>query len=61
VKTIGDIREASDAKLLSFQDLGAGSVAHLRSTRSATETPCQADRQMIRKPRQSRWSFKEDK
>jgi DNA-directed RNA polymerase alpha subunit len=32
VKTIGDIREASDAKLLSFQDLGAGSVAHLRKT-----------------------------
>ena len=30
VKTIGEIREASDAKLLSFQDLGASSIAWLR-------------------------------
>jgi DNA-directed RNA polymerase alpha subunit len=29
-KTIGDIREASDATLLSLQDIGKGSVAHLR-------------------------------
>lgn len=32
VKTVGDIRETSDATLLSFQDLGPGSVAHLRET-----------------------------
>jgi DNA-directed RNA polymerase alpha subunit len=32
LKTVGDVREASDATLLSFQDLGPGSVAHLRNT-----------------------------
>jgi DNA-directed RNA polymerase alpha subunit len=32
VKTVGEIRQASDATLLSFQDLGAGSIAHLRET-----------------------------
>jgi DNA-directed RNA polymerase alpha subunit len=32
VKTVGEIRVASDAMLLSLQDLGKGSVAHLRET-----------------------------
>ena len=32
LKTVGDIREASDAMLLSLQYLGKGSVAHLRET-----------------------------
>ncbi len=32
LKTIGEIREASDAMLLSLEDLGKGSVAHLRET-----------------------------
>jgi DNA-directed RNA polymerase alpha subunit len=32
MKTIGEIREASDATLLSFQDLGKSSVAHLRQS-----------------------------
>ena len=32
VKTVGEIREASDATLLGFQDLGPGSVARLRET-----------------------------
>ena len=32
MKTVGEIREASDAMLLSLQDLGKGSVAHLRET-----------------------------
>jgi DNA-directed RNA polymerase alpha subunit len=32
LKTVGEIREASDATLLSLQDLGPGSVAHLRET-----------------------------
>jgi DNA-directed RNA polymerase alpha subunit len=32
VKTVGEIRETSDATLLSFQDLGPGSVAQLRET-----------------------------
>jgi DNA-directed RNA polymerase alpha subunit len=31
-KTVGEIREASDVTLLSLQDLGPGSVAHLRET-----------------------------
>jgi DNA-directed RNA polymerase alpha subunit len=31
-KTVGEIREASDATLLSLQDLGKGSVAYLRET-----------------------------
>jgi DNA-directed RNA polymerase alpha subunit len=30
LKTIGEIREASDESLLALQDLGKGSVAHLR-------------------------------
>ena len=32
LKTVGEVRTASDAVLLSFQDLGAGSVHHLRET-----------------------------
>ena len=32
IKTVGEVREASDATLLSLQDLGPGSVAHLRET-----------------------------
>src|SRR4051794_26377208 len=31
-KTVGDIREASDATLLGLQDLGKTSVSHLRET-----------------------------
>jgi DNA-directed RNA polymerase alpha subunit len=30
MKTVGEVRETSDEILLSFQDLGQGSVAHLR-------------------------------
>jgi DNA-directed RNA polymerase alpha subunit len=32
LKTVGEVRETSDEALLSFQDLGKGSVAHLRET-----------------------------
>ena len=32
VKTVGEVREASDATLLSFPNLGAGSIARLRET-----------------------------
>jgi DNA-directed RNA polymerase alpha subunit len=32
LKTIGEIREASDESLLALQDFGKGSVAHLRET-----------------------------
>jgi hypothetical protein len=32
VKTVGEIREASDTPLLSYQGLGAVSVARLRET-----------------------------
>ena len=32
LQTIGEVRETSDETLLSFQDLGQASVAHLRET-----------------------------
>jgi DNA-directed RNA polymerase alpha subunit len=32
LKTVGEVRETSDEILLSFQDLGMTSVAHLRET-----------------------------
>lgn len=32
LKTVGEVSETSDNLLLSFQDLGKGSVAHLRET-----------------------------
>jgi DNA-directed RNA polymerase alpha subunit len=32
LKTVGEVREASDEMLLSLPDLGQGSVAHLRET-----------------------------
>jgi DNA-directed RNA polymerase alpha subunit len=32
LKTVGEVREASDTTLLSLPDLGQGSVAHLRET-----------------------------
>jgi len=32
LKTVGEVREVSDGTLLSLQDLGKGSVAHLRET-----------------------------
>jgi DNA-directed RNA polymerase alpha subunit len=32
LNTVGDVREISDETLLSFQDLGKGSLAHLRET-----------------------------
>jgi DNA-directed RNA polymerase alpha subunit len=37
VKTVGEIREASDATLLSYQDLGASSIARLRETLGPTQ------------------------
>ena len=38
MKTIGEIREASDAQMLSLPDLGKGSVAYLRQTLGPTST-----------------------
>jgi DNA-directed RNA polymerase alpha subunit len=32
LQTVGEVREASDAMLLSLPDLGQGSVTHLRET-----------------------------
>lgn len=37
-KTVGEIREASDTTLLSLQDLGRGSVSHLRKTLGLSST-----------------------
>ena len=39
MKTIGEIRETSDDNLLSFQDLGPGSIAYLRETLGLTVDP----------------------
>jgi hypothetical protein len=32
LKTVGEVRETADETLLSFQDLGPGSVSHLRKS-----------------------------
>jgi hypothetical protein len=32
IKTVGEVRKTADKTLLSLQDLGPGSVAHLRET-----------------------------
>ena len=32
LKTVGEVRETADETLLSFHDMGIGSVAHLRET-----------------------------
>jgi DNA-directed RNA polymerase alpha subunit len=32
IKTVGEVREKSDQQLLAFQNLGKGSVIHLRKT-----------------------------
>ena len=32
IKTVGEVRKTSDKTLLSLQDLGQGSVTHLRET-----------------------------
>jgi DNA-directed RNA polymerase alpha subunit len=39
VKTVGEIRQASDATLLSFQDLGSSSIARLRETLGPAPSP----------------------
>ena len=38
LKTVGEVREASDEVLLSFQDFGKASVAHLRETLGLAST-----------------------
>jgi DNA-directed RNA polymerase alpha subunit len=40
IKTVGEIRQASDAKLLRFQGLGPGSVARLRETLGRSPSGC---------------------
>ena len=48
MKTVGEVRETSDATLLSFQDLGPGSVAHLRDTLGLPS--CDGVRPLAKKP-----------
>ena len=48
MKTIGEIRETSDDSLLSFQDLGPGSIAYLRETLGLPSTD--GVRPMSKKP-----------
>jgi DNA-directed RNA polymerase alpha subunit len=38
LKTVGEVRETADEILLSFQDLGKASVAHLRETLGVPST-----------------------
>jgi hypothetical protein len=38
LETVGDVRETSDEILLSFQDLGKASIAHLRETLGLAST-----------------------
>jgi DNA-directed RNA polymerase alpha subunit len=38
LKTVGEVRETDDEILLSFQDLGKASVAHLRETMGLPST-----------------------
>jgi DNA-directed RNA polymerase alpha subunit len=38
LKTVGEVRETSDATLITFQDLGTSSVAHLRQTSGLPST-----------------------
>jgi DNA-directed RNA polymerase alpha subunit len=39
IKTVGEFRKTSDKTLLSLQDLGQGSVAHLRETLGPGKKP----------------------
>jgi DNA-directed RNA polymerase alpha subunit len=48
IKTVGEVREASDTTLRSLQDLGPGSVAHLRETLGLPS--CDGVRPMGKKP-----------
>jgi DNA-directed RNA polymerase alpha subunit len=36
LKTVGEVRDTADKTLLSFQDLGHGSIKHLRSSLGLT-------------------------
>jgi DNA-directed RNA polymerase alpha subunit len=42
LKTVGEVREVSDDTLLSFNDLGKGSVAYLRETLGLPSTDGEA-------------------
>jgi DNA-directed RNA polymerase alpha subunit len=39
IKTVGEVRKTSDKTLLSLQDLGQGSVTHLRETLGPGKKP----------------------
>lgn len=38
IETVGEVRETADETLLSFQDLGKSSVAHIRETLGSPST-----------------------
>jgi DNA-directed RNA polymerase alpha subunit len=48
LKTVGEVREASDEMLLSLPDFGRGSVSHLRETLGLTS--CDGVRPLGKKP-----------
>jgi hypothetical protein len=50
LRTVGEVRQASDAMLLSLPDLGAGPVAHLRTSLGIycdSVRPCDLARQTV--------------
>ena len=49
IRTVGDVRQASDATLLSLPDLGPISVAHLRETLGLPSTEGVRPGQNVRK------------
>jgi DNA-directed RNA polymerase alpha subunit len=48
LETVGEVRETSDEILLSFQDFGKASVAHLRETLGLSSTD--GVRPLVKKP-----------
>jgi DNA-directed RNA polymerase alpha subunit len=50
LKTVGEARETSDEILLSFQDLGKASVAHLRLRETLGLSSCDGVRPLGKKP-----------
>jgi DNA-directed RNA polymerase alpha subunit len=40
LKTVGEVREASDAMLMTLPDLGRGSIAYLRKTLGRRDHEC---------------------
>ena len=64
LRTVGEVREASDDMLLSLPDLGPGSVTHLRETLGLPSgdgvRPREVRGMMAAQQRGSKWTSEED-